>query len=169
MLRFRQLAVLSLLSLAGTAQAAAAKGPPWISIELPANPHDRTTKSAYLLVHAFHHGTPMGFPVSGVAEGQVNGQRKSVPLTLHETSRPGVYALDRQWDAEGEWTLVITVSQGKDDVAQAMVQISSGKVFSVTVPVTQQDGWNIPRKITRAEIEASLRGRPSALAARPGQ
>jgi hypothetical protein len=32
-------------------------GPPWISIGCRANPHDRSTRDAYL-VHAFHHGTP---------------------------------------------------------------------------------------------------------------
>jgi hypothetical protein len=151
------------VSAPGLAAAEATAGPPWISIELPANPHDRTTRGAYLLVHAFHHGTPTGFPVTGVAEGLVNGKRRTVPLKVRETSRTGVYAVDRQWDDEGEWTLVITVAQGQDDVAQAMVQISGGQVFSVTVPVTKQDSWNIPRKITRAEIEASLTDRPASM------
>lgn len=152
-------------SAAGAAPNGAA-GPPWISIELPANPHDRSTRDAYLLVHAFHHGTPVGFPVTAVAEGLVNGARKSLPLKVRMTSRTGVYAVDQQWDQGGEWTLVITVSQGQEDVAQAMVQISEGQVFSVTVPTDRRDGWNIPRKITQAEIEASLRNRPAALAAR---
>jgi len=96
----------------------------------------------------------------------VNGARKSLPLTVRTTSRTGVYAVDQQWDQDGEWTLVITVSEGQEDVAQAMVQISEGRVFSVTVPVTRQVGWNIPRKITVAEIEASLQERPAAVAVR---
>lgn len=157
---------LLVLAQAPVAAAEAMAGPPWISIELPANPHDRTTRGAYLLVHAFHHGTPTGFPVTAVAEGLVNGQRKTLPLKVRTTSRTGVYALDQQWENSGEWTLVVTVSQGQDDVAQAMVQISEGRVFSVSVPTTRQDDWNIPRKITQAEIEASLRERPSALATR---
>jgi hypothetical protein len=56
--------VLSLATLAALPSVAHA-GPPWISIELPANPYDRATKGAFLVVHAFHHGTPVGFPVSG--------------------------------------------------------------------------------------------------------
>jgi hypothetical protein len=135
-------------------------GPPWISIELPANPYERATRNAFLLVHAFHHGTPVGFPVSGTAEGIVNGERRSVILAFDETSRPGVYALRNQWGTEGEWTLVITVRQGgDDDVAQAMVQISRNTVFAVRVPTTEQDGWTIPRRISRAEVERSLEGR----------
>ena len=161
-------AALTLLAFAVPPVAAAdvPAGPPWISIELPANPHDRSTRDAYLLVHAFHHGTPTGFPVTAVAEGLVNGARKSLPLKIRTTSRTGVYALDRQWDQDGEWTLVITVAQGQEDVAQAMVQISEGQVFSVSVPTDRRDGWNIPRKITQAEVEASLRERPSAVAVR---
>ncbi|HEX6058177.1 MAG TPA: hypothetical protein VFZ11_04085, partial [Gemmatimonadaceae bacterium] len=62
------------------AAAPATAGPPWISIEYPANPLDRTTKGAYLLVHAFHHGTPVGLPVRGTAEGLVNGARRTIAL-----------------------------------------------------------------------------------------
>lgn len=162
----RRLLSLALLALPAVPLHAADLGPPWISIELPANPHDRTTRDAFLLVHAFHHGTPTGFPVSGVAEGLVNGQRRTVQLNLKATSRTGVYALERQWANEGEWTLVITVEQGKDDVAQAVVQVSQGQVIAVQVPTDRRDGWSIPRRITRQEIENSLRNRPSVVAAR---
>ena len=142
-------------------------GPPWISIEYPANPHDRTTRGAFLLVHAFYHGTPVDYPVSGTAEGMVNGERKSVSLQFERTSRPGVYALKRQWSADGVWTLVISVTQEKNDVAQALVEIApTGEVTSVRVPTTEQNGWSIPRKLTSAEIEASLRNRASALVRR---
>lgn len=147
------------------APAILVKGPAWISIELPANPHDQTTRGAFLLVHAFHHGTPMAFPVTGTAEGLVNGQRRSVKLGFDRTSRQGVYALRTQWGDTGEWTLVISVTQGPNDVAQAMVQISGGEVIAVRVPTEQRGGWSVPRRITQAEIEASLRDRPTWLTA----
>src|SRR2546422_5876042 len=82
-------------------------GPPWISIELPANPYDQTMRGAFLLVHAFHHGKAMGYIVTGTAEGIVNGARQSVTLEFTETSRDGVHALKRTWPTEGTWTLVI--------------------------------------------------------------
>jgi len=144
-----------------SAAAGARLGPPWISIEYPPSPYDRTTRDAYLLVHAFHHGTPAAFPVSGTAEGLVSGQRRSMRLAFTPTAQAGVYALRMQWPSDGAWALVISVAQGKGDLAAtALVQIAqNGQVGSVTVPTTRRDGWNIPRGVTAAEVEAVLRGR----------
>jgi hypothetical protein len=144
----------------------ASAGPPWISIEYPANPLDRTTKGAYLLVHAFHHGTPVGLPVRGTAEGIVNGARRTIPLDFGTTSRPGVYALTRQWPAEGRWMLVITVTQGgSGDGATALVRLApTGQIASVEVPSRQADGWTIPTAVSRAEIDAAVRALASGQA-----
>ena len=140
------------------AAAAAPAGPPWISIEYPANPLDRTTRGAYLLVHAFHHGTPVAMPVRGTAEGIVDGKRRTVPLDFAGTSRPGVYALSRQWPAEGRWMLVISVAQeGMESGATALVRLApTGEIASVEVPSRQEDGWTIPLALTRRDIEAAL-------------
>ena len=139
------------------AGAALRLGPPWISIEYPPSPHDRTTRDAYLLVHAFHHSTPTGFPVEGTAEGLVDGARRSVKLEFASTSRTGVYALRRQWPADGRWALVVRVLQGSA-AATALVRIGpDGQVAQVTVPTREQDGWRIPRAVTAAEIESALR------------
>ncbi len=91
-------------------------GPPWISLEMPANPLDPTTRGAALVIHTFHHEKPIGFPVSGTAEGLVNGERRSLPLEFTSTSRPGVYALKQQWPAEGDWVLAIA-TQGRAEVS----------------------------------------------------
>src|SRR3990172_10738085 len=102
----RALAIAAIAAVGLAAPALA--GPPWISIELPANPHDASTRGAFLLVHAFHHGTPMGFPITGTAEGIVNGERRSLKLEFDETARAGVFALKRMWPAGGTRALVIT-------------------------------------------------------------
>jgi hypothetical protein len=86
----------------------AAVGPPWISLEIPANPLDPTTRDAALVIHAFHHATPAGVPLTATAEGLVNGERRSVELELGETSRGSVYAVTQQWPSEGYWVLAIT-------------------------------------------------------------
>ncbi len=86
-------------------------GPPWISIELPANPWDRDTRGAFLVVHTYHHGTVIEAPLSGTAEGMVGGKRRSVALTFEKTARPGVYTLSNQWGNQGRWVLLITLSQ----------------------------------------------------------
>src|SRR2546430_17585756 len=89
-------------------------GPPWISIELPANPYDQTMRGAFLLVHAFHHGKSMGYIVTGTAAGIVNGARQSVPLEFTETSRDGVHALRPTWPTERTCRLVIKANQVRD-------------------------------------------------------
>ena len=147
----------------GATAAAAGRapvGPPWISIEYPANPFDRESRGAYLMVHAFHHGTPAGLPVSGTAEGIVRGERRSVRLAFAATSRPGVYALRKQWSDEGTWTLVVRVAQGAGDGATALVDLApGGEVARVQVPTRRHAEGNFPRPVTAQEIELSLRAR----------
>lgn len=144
-----------------------AAGPPWISIEHPVNPYDQTTKGAFLVVHAFHHGTPVAFPVSGTAEGIVDGERRSLPLAFEKTSRTGAFALKKTWPSSGTWTLAIAVAQGSGDRAWAVVELGSdGEVAAVRVPTKRQDGWVIPAPFAMSEIDASLRARASRLAGR---
>lgn len=144
-------------------------GPPWISIEYPVNPHDATTRDAFLLVNAFHHGTPMQFPVRGSAEGLVAGQRRSISLELTRTSRPGVYALRKQWPTDGVWTLLLSVHQGEEhgNIATAVVDLApGGEIASIRVPTKRQGQWLIPEPVALSSIEASLRQRAAAIAQR---
>ena len=135
-------------------------GPPWISIEYPVNPYDATTRDAFLVVHAFHHGNPTAFPVSGTAEGLVNGQRRSINLEFEKASRTGEFALRKQWPDEGTWTLVIGVLQGPEDRVSAIVDLSSdGQVAKVNVPTRKQGTWTVPAKVDMGDIDAGLRAR----------
>ena len=154
---------------AATAATRAAAGPPWISIEYPANPLDQSTRGAFLLVHAFHHSTPMQAPVRGTAEGIVSGERKSVALRFETTSRPGVYSLRKQWSDAGVWSLVIAVApQGEENQAQALVELGpDGAISAVRVPTRREREWVIPRKITSQEIEESLQSRATRTAQAP--
>ena len=163
--------LIRLLSLAVLCSAALARpavaGPPWISIELPANPYDAASRGAFLLVHAFHHGTAITGIVSGTAEGIVNGERRTIKLEFTATSREGVRALRKMWPDEGVWTLVITALQGPNDGATAIVEIgANGEVASVKVPATQNGQWTMPAEVSMADIEAGLRARAGALARR---
>ena len=161
------LAALACALVAAPAPAFGLKGPPWISIELPANPYDKSTRDAFLLVHAFHHGTAMGFIVTGTAEGMVNGERRSLKLDFAETSREGVYALKRSWPQEGTWTLVIKANQGPDDAATAVVDLGpDGNVAAIRVPTMQRGSWTVPAPVSLGEIDAALRSRAATLARR---
>ena len=154
--------------LAATPALAGWAGPPWISIEIPANPYDAATRGAFLVVHAFHHGTPVSFPVAGTAEGIVNGERRSIKLEFTRTGQDGAYALRRQWPSEGTWTLVIRVvqgEQGESGAVTALVELGSeGDVASVKVPTHRQGDWTIPSSVSMAEVDAALRARAALLA-----
>ena len=142
-------------------------GPPWISIEYPVNPLDQSMRGAFLLVHVFHHATPVVYPVEGTAEGIVNGERRTIKLAFNDSSRPGVYGLRRQWPTEGVWTLVIKMSRGPEDGATAVVELGSdGEIASVRVPSRQEGRWTIPTDVSMADIDKALRARAGALARR---
>ena len=165
MIRSRPLALAAAALLAFPAVALA--GPPWVSIELPANPMDRTSRGAYLLVHSFHHERIISMAVAGRAEGIVNGRRQTIPLKFRETSRGAVFALDQVWPREGTWVLVITAGAVEGEGgATALVGIGAdGEVRSIKVP-TRKDGNNLlPVTPTAQEVERSLQ----ALAAADGQ
>jgi hypothetical protein len=158
----------SALAIGGIVAAAPSSvrsGPPWISIEYPANPLDASTRGAYLLVHAFHHGTPMQSAIHGTAEGLVGGERKSVALRFDSTSRSGVYALRKQWSDEGVWSLLISITQHDNDPAQALVELGpDGGISSVRVPTRRDREWTIPRPVTAQEVEQSLQSRANGTA-----
>ena len=135
-------------------------GPPWISIEYPVNPYDAATRDAFLVVHAFHHGQPMAFPVSGTAEGLVNGQRRSINLEFTQASRTGEFALRKQWPDQGTWTLVIGALQGPGDRVTAIVDLGAvGQVARVNFPTRKERGWVIPARVEMGDVDASLRAR----------
>ena len=136
------------------------KGPPWISIEYPVNPYDAATRDAFLVVHAFHHGQPTAFPVSGTAEGLVNGERRSVNLEFQKASRTGEFALRKQWPDQGTWTLVLRVLQGEDGVSAVVDLGADGKVARINVPTRRNEqGYVVPARVAMADVDAGLRAR----------
>lgn len=154
MLRTTLLAV-SLSLLATPALA----GPPWVSIEYPANPHHPSTRGAALMVRAYHHSTSIDVPVRGTAEGLVDGKRVSRALDLRATNIPGVYALRGELPRNGTWVLAITVVQSGESSASALVTLNGrGGIGEIEVPSTQsRDGWTVPRALSAPDIERALR------------
>ncbi len=139
--------------------AAAMAGPPWISIELPANPHDPATRHALLVVHAYHHEANVQYPVTGTAEGLVDGARRSIALTIEPTGKAGLYAVAPPRLDEGRWVLVIRLDTGNGNGATALVSLDGGtEVSGVRVPSdVNGEGWTIPRAVSAGEIDAILR------------
>lgn len=141
-----------MLAVFALAAAPAVAGPPWISIELPANPFDRATRGAYLVVHTYHHDLQTPYVVTGVAEGLVNGERRSIRLDAQPTGRTGSFVIRRNWPSEGVWVLRL----GVDDIElSAAVGVGSdGQVAFVRVPTSRSGA---PRQLARVEVEALLR------------
>lgn len=147
--------VLSLAAAVGVTTPAHA-GPPWISIELPANPMNTTTRDAFLLVHTFHHDLALGQVLEGRAEGIVDGHRQTIVLTFTNTSRDFVRGVPKNWPDKGAWVLVITTGSHKDG-ATALVGIGpDGKVRSIEVPSKKQGRWIVPTPVTQGEVDAML-------------
>ncbi|HEU4721280.1 MAG TPA: hypothetical protein VFS59_07955 [Gemmatimonadaceae bacterium] len=134
---------------------AAMFGGPWISIEAPANPYDQATRGSLFLVHTFHHGAKVDLPVSARAEGLVDGERKSVALTLSKGSQAGTQGVRNQWGAKGTWTVLATANESGNNI-QAVVEINAdGSVGKISVP--SRDGR--PHLLSVAEIDRGLRER----------
>ena len=165
----RSLALVGLftVSIAGTATA----GPPWISIEYPSNPYDRTTRDAFLTVRTYHHGDFESKTVTGRAEGVVNGKRQSMVLDIRPGSHAGMYVVRWQRPAIGRWVLVINSLSGGVTEATAVVEISpTGGVANVSVPTRNiGDGWVGPRPVLASEIDGLLQGRALASVGVSGQ
>jgi len=94
----RSFALVTALTLSAFSTALA--GPPWIAIEYPANPFDRTSRDAFLTVRTYHHGDLMAKTVTGTAEGVVNGKRQSIPLDIRPGSQAGMYVV--RWQRQSD-------------------------------------------------------------------
>lgn len=90
------------------APAPPAYGPPWMSVEMPANPLDPVTRGAAFVVRTYRHNRPEATALSGTAEGIVNGERRSLVLKFTATGRPGVFTVDQNWPEGGAWLLAIS-------------------------------------------------------------
>lgn len=154
MLRLTRFIPLVAALLATTAATPAhVKWPPWLSIESPVNPYDGSTTGAILLVHAAtRDGTPTIADVNGSAEGIVSGARRTIALKLDPTSRPGVFAVRRQWPTEGTWLLRISLQS-----TTALVSLDgAGRVTGVNIPSTVAEGRPIPRAVVARDIDSTL-------------
>lgn len=160
------LAVCCTLALSASAAHA---GPPWISVEYPANPHHNTTRGATFLVHTFHHAAHIQPAITATFEGLVDGQRRTVTARVEPTNRTGVYAVRGDVPEDGSWIAVVRMRAGTAP-AVALVQLGQdAQVLAVDVPADRtRDGWQVPRDVTEREIGAALRGGMPARTANGG-
>ena len=155
------LASLALALLAGALTPAAAEaGPPWITLELPANPFDPATRGALAVVHLYHHGDATVVPFEAQAIGMVGGQRRTVRLEARPAGRPGVMVVRGTLPRGDGWVLVMTMQNGPTSRASALLALDGrGDVAALRVPTdTIENGrWVVPREARQAEVDAMLR------------
>lgn len=136
------------LALATAVTTPAVAGSPWITIEV------RPNGLAFVIARTFHHGTPSGLPLSGTAEGLVNGQRRTMALRFDTTAEANAFGVPRTWSEEGVWVLNIGTA-AEHGGAGAVVGIDrSGTLAFVRFPRNYQGS---SRVATSAEIETLLR------------
>jgi hypothetical protein len=148
-------ATLMLSAATSSSSAAWFKGGPWISIETPVNPYDASMRGALFVVHTFHHAVPTNMQLVGKAEGLVDGNRRTIPLTLSAGAQTGAYGVRNEWGTKGTWSVLLTATQPEPQASiQAVVELGAdGTVARVTLPQRMQ---------TTADIDRSLRERAGA-------
>jgi hypothetical protein len=140
-------------TLAMLAAAPLLAGPPWISVEIPANPMDAETRGAFAVVRTYHHGTPATLVMRGTAEGLVDGRRRSAPLEYRALNPVGRFALLRTWDSAGVWVLNIEAFDGHGAMSAVVGINANGEAVFVRVPLSRIGG---PRTVSQGEIQRLL-------------
>jgi hypothetical protein len=115
-----------------------------------ANP-EAQAKNALLVVRGYACVAPEKTTISGVAEGIVNGKRESIPLKLIPLSGESIYALTRQWPAEGKWVITLIEANPRfPSRPSAIVNISGNSVDWPGIT-------RLPRPPSAQEVEVALK------------
>ena len=139
-------------------------GGPWISIETPVNPYVASATGGLFVVHTWVHQNPSDLPVTGRAEGLVDGKRRSVSFKPASTGQMGTYVVRPEWGNKGIWTVLVTaMPEAKNGWSiQAVVDVgANGEIEKVSVP----RAGHTPRLLTDADVERGLQDRAKAMLA----
>ncbi|HTA43528.1 MAG TPA: hypothetical protein VK789_13830 [Bryobacteraceae bacterium] len=117
----------------------------------PVASQDFATKSAAFVFRTAGCAAPEKPEVSATAEGLVEGTRRTLPLKVNPSSKPGVYAVFQQWTG-GRWMVVLKGSCGS---AQAGAIVPVGPRGFV-----REDSKFFTHPATAAEIDAALKAFP---------
>src|SRR5262245_18813854 len=88
----------------------------YLTLARPEASPDPAAKGAVMLVRADGCQEPAKVEISAVAEGLVNGQRKTVPLKLTRLGNGTTHAVVPGWPAEGVWVVRVTGKLGSASV-----------------------------------------------------
>src|ERR1700727_3007412 len=71
----------------------------------PVASQDFHFKTAAFVFRTESCADPAKAQIIATAEGMVKGARQSVALKVMASSKPGVYAVNQSWPAEGDWVV----------------------------------------------------------------
>ena len=138
------------LGVAGCAVAAILLGEGFtFNIAGPVAAADFHAKMAAFVFRTQGCAEPAKAEIRGTAEGLVAGARRSMGLKIVPMSKPGVYAVNREWPAEGSWVVSLKGTCGEAN-AGAIVPVGP-KGF------IRESAKFLPRPATETEIDASLK------------
>ena len=138
-----------------TAAPALAKGSPWVSVEMRG--HRSANTLGWLVIRTFHHSDAVGYPLTGTAEGLVNGRRVSVALrfeSINVDREAGVFLVPIVWQQGSPWVLNIALDAGGHAGAGVVVGVgASGEPAFVRFPRSVEGAT---RPATAGEVERLL-------------
>ena len=94
------------------------------------NPEAMAKNAAVVVLMTACH-SPEKTTVTATAEGLVGGRRQTIPLQVINLSRPGTYAVRRDWPSDGAWTIrMIARNPDYKDYATGITIPTRGDGFS---------------------------------------
>ena len=84
-------------------------------------------KDGKYLVRTFACAVPSVMSTTAFAEGEVNGERRTIPITLKRTREKGVLQFERNWPTEGRWLVRLNLGGGRQ-VSTVATLASNGNV-----------------------------------------
>jgi hypothetical protein len=115
----------------------------------PAAAMDVVAKTAAFAFRIDGCAEPATPQIAGTAEGLVNGTRRSMALNVTKMSKPGVYAVFKNWPGEGNWVVSL---KGTCGAAAAGAIVPLGPKGFI-----RESSKFFARPATDAEINESLR------------
>jgi hypothetical protein len=115
----------------------------------PVASQDFQMKSAAFVFRTEGCAEPAKSQIGASAEGMVKGERRSIALKVTTAKKPGVYAVNQTWSAEGDWVVSL---KGTCAGANAGAIVPIGPNGFV-----RESTKFFARPATAAEIDASLK------------
>lgn len=125
-----------------------------VSARVPSETDAPRHESTALLVTVAECHNAKNLAVVGRAEGLVDGERRSVALTVRPGRDVGLFELSREWPAAGRWVLVLEVTAW-DHTRTMVVDLAPS---SADEPLRIEQTSATWKRVGEKEVKAALRG-----------